>query len=283
MADTTWTIASILTWTRQYFSDKGVENPRLDAEVLLSHILGMDRLHLYVQFDQPLEKEELTAYRELVKKRAMRIPVAYILGMKEFMGLEFQVNPAVLIPRPDTEILVETVLRFVREEDQILDVGTGSGAIIISLLQRLSQAKGIGIDLSKDALTVAAKNAKHHGVTERLELIQSDLFQQLQGQSFEVIVSNPPYIPDGEREELQAEVKQEPDMALFGGPDGLIFYRQILLKAKPFLRIGGKLIFEVGIHQARQVVKLGEEQGYVLQEIVKDYAGIERVIVLTQS
>lgn len=278
---TEWTIASILTWTRQYFSDKGVDNPRLDAEVLLSHILGKDRMYLYVHFDQPLEKQELAAYREMVKKRAMRIPVAYIIGYKEFMGISFTVSPAVLIPRPDTEILVEKVLEIASSNVSILDIGTGSGAIIISLLAKLPEACGLGIDISPEALAVARQNAVKQGVIDRLQLIHSDLFENIAGQTFDFIVSNPPYIPDPELADLQLEVKREPHVALFGGPDGLDFYRQIICLAGQFLRSGGKLIFEVGIKQAQQVAAIGEKNGYILDEIVKDYAGIERVVVLS--
>lgn len=278
---TEWTIASILTWTRQYFSDKGVDNPRLDAEILLSHILGKDRMYLYVHFDQPLEKREQAAYREMVKKRAQRIPVAYILGQKEFMGLSFKVSPAVLIPRPDTEILVEKVLTIAQPDAYILDIGTGSGAILISLLTKLPGAGGIGTDISPEALAVARENAAAHSVTDRLQLIHSDLFTNLAGQNFDIIVSNPPYIPNHELGNLQPEVQREPHLALLGGQDGLDFYRQIMFSAGPFLRTNGKLIFEVGINQARLVAKAGEKHDYILEEIVKDYAGIERVVVLS--
>jgi release factor glutamine methyltransferase len=156
-----WTIGSILTWTKQYFADKGVASPRLDAEVLLSHVLGKDRMYLYVNFDQPLEAGELAAFREAVKQRARRVPVAYITGRREFFGLPFAVTPAVLIPRPDTEVLVEAALRRLqgRENPLVLDVGTGSGAIIVSLLYKLPTARGVTTDISAEALAVATGNA----------------------------------------------------------------------------------------------------------------------------
>ena len=275
-----WTIAAILTWTKQYFSDKGVENPRLDAEVLLSHVLGKDRMYLYVHFDQPLEKKELAVFREMVKKRALRIPVAYIIGQKEFMGLAFSVSPSVLVPRPETEILVEKALTLAAAKAEILDIGTGSGAIIISLLVKLPDARGTGVDLSAEALNVAGENAKQHHVTDRLVLLQSDLLDGVAGQTFDLIVSNPPYISSPAMKVLQAEVRREPHMALFGGTDGLDFYRRILRSAGQYLRSQGHLLFEVGIHQAQQVAAVGKENGYKLEEIVRDYAGIERVVVL---
>ena len=278
--DREWTIAAILTWTKQYFSAKGVDNPRLDAEVLLSHVLGKDRMYLYVHFDQPLEKAELAIFREMVKKRAQRIPVAYIIGQKEFMGLTFTVSPSVLVPRPDTEFLVEKALMLAPATADILDIGTGSGAIIISLLVKLPEARGTGVDLSAEALKVAGENAEKHQVTDRLALIQSDLLNHVAGQTFDLIVSNPPYIAAQDMRVLQAEVRREPRMALFGGADGLDFYRRILRSARPCLRAQSHLIFEVGIHQAQEVAAVGKENGYKLEEIVKDYAGIERVVVL---
>lgn len=195
-----WTIQTILNWTRQYFLDKGVENPRLDAEVLLSHILGKERLYLYVHFDQPLEETELSAFRMAVKRRAARLPVAYITGVREFMGLNFDVTPAVLIPRPDTEILVEAALSRLALADSpcILDLGTGSGAICISMLANLPAARGVTVDISPDALEVARKNAVKHQVEDRLTFFQGDLFTPVEGQTFTAILSNPPYIPAGD-------------------------------------------------------------------------------------
>lgn len=283
MSEKQWTIGSLLTWTRQYFDEKGVENPRLDAEVLLSHILGKDRLYLYVNFDQPLEAGELASFRAAVKQRAMRLPVAYITGRKEFMGLNFQVGPAVLIPRPDTEVLVETVARRLagRPQPLLLDIGTGSGAIIISLLHGLQDARGVAVDISPDALTVAKQNAARLGVGDRLELKAGDLYHPVAGRSFDAIVSNPPYIPDAEIAGLSPEVRREPTAALAGGPDGLVFYRRLVAKAAEFLTPHGFAAFEVGAGQAGTVAGLAEKaSGLTLAEIVKDYAGIERVVIL---
>jgi release factor glutamine methyltransferase len=278
-----WTIQTILNWTRQYFLDKGVENPRLDAEVLLSHILRKERLYLYVHFDQPLEEAELSAFRSAVKQRAARLPVAYIIGMKEFMGLDFEVTPAVLIPRPDTEILVETAVSRLMAVDNpcILDLGTGSGAICISMLANLPTARGITVDISTEVLTVAKGNAARHLVSERLTFCQGDLFVPVKGQVFAAIVSNPPYIPEADIAGLTPEVRQEPNIALVGGKDGLDFYRRILQEGRNYLAADGFIAMEVGIGQAQLVAKMAEETGlFKVSGIVKDYGGIERVVVL---
>lgn len=281
-----WRIDTILNWTRQYFGEKGVENPRLDAEVLLSHILGRDRLYLYVHFDQPLEGGELAAFRAAVKKRAMRLPVAYITGVKEFMGLDFKVTPAVLIPRPDTEILVETALKRLATFDspKLLDIGTGSGAICISMLVNLPSAKAVTVDISPEAILVAKENGEKHGVAKRLTFCQGDLFHPVVGQVFTAILSNPPYIPEVDMTTLTPEVRQEPDLALVGGKDGLDFYRRIIHEGANYLAPGGFIAMEVGIGQAQEVAKLAGESGFfAVSEIVKDYGGIERVVVLTEK
>ena len=280
-----WTIATILKWTRQYFGEKGVENPRLDAEVLLSHILEKDRLYLYVHFDQPLEDKELTAFRVAVKKRAARLPVAYIIENKEFMGLDFQVSSAVLIPRPDTEILVEAALKRLTAVDSpcILDIGTGSGAICVSVLVKIPSARGVAVDISPTALSVASYNAGRHQVMERLTFCLGDLFDPVQGQVFDAILSNPPYIPKADIPGLAPEVRQEPSLALVGGEDGLDFYRRIIHEGREYLAPGGFIAMEVGIDQAQLVAAMAQETGlFKVSDIIKDYGGIERVVVLTE-
>lgn len=278
-----WTIGSILKWTWQYFSDKGVASPRLDAEVLLCHVLNKDRLYLYVNHDKPLEGHELKSFRDMVKKRAMRLPVAYIVGFKEFMGYNFKVNEHVLIPRPDTEILVETTIEYLpQEEPKILDIGTGSGAIIISLLRQKQDAIGVAVDISTEALAIARLNAECLGVADRLKLTESDVFAKVEGQ-FDVIVSNPPYIPVADVKALEEEVKKEPLKALEGGLDGLDFYRSIIKDAHKYLKPKGFLIFEVGIHQAQLVKTLGLNENLEFETIRKDYGGIERVVVLRRK
>ncbi len=281
-----WTIGSILKWTGQYFGDKGVESPRLDAEVLLSHILGKERIRLYVDFDQPLQPQELTAFRLAVKQRAARLPVAYITGRKEFMGLPFTVTPAVLIPRPDTEILVEAALERLKkvEQPKLLDIGTGSGAIIIALLSGLPAACGTAVDLSAEALAVAGINAAAHQVAERLRLCRGDLCQPVAGQRYDAILSNPPYIPDGDLDGLAPEVRQEPQLALAGGADGLDFYRRLIREAADYLKPDGFMALEVGAGQAAAVAELAAAQPLMhCSAVLKDYGGIDRVVILTRS
>lgn len=278
-----WNIGAILQWTGQYFADKGVESPRLDAEVLLSHILGKDRLYLYVHFEQPLEDSELAAFRAAVLRRAKREPVAYIIGQKEFMGHLFSVSPAVLVPRPDTEILVEAVLEKLRVLPQgklrLLDIGTGSGAIIISLLKELPEAVGVAVDLSPEALAVAKENAVRLGVADRLEFRLGDLLQPVAGEVFDYIISNPPYIPESDMLTLAAEVKCEPLMALVAGQDGLDCYRRLLAEGRENLNAAGGIALEVGIDQAEAVCLLAEKTGWSGCEIRCDYGGIQRVVM----
>ena len=278
-----WTVGSILTWTGQYFREKGVASPRLDAEVLLSHVLGQDRLYLYVHFDRPLDETELAAYRQLVKERARHKPVAYLTGRKEFMGLDFTVTPDVLIPRPDTEILVLAAIERLQELDNpaILDIGVGSGAIIVSLLVKLPSACGWAVDISPAALAVARANGVLHEADSRLELRTGDLFGPVAGQRFDAIISNPPYIPADDISTLALDVQQEPLGALHGGKDGLDFYRHIVKEAPGYVKSGGFVALEVGIYQAGPVAAMAEESGcFLVEAIIQDYGGIDRVVVL---
>ena len=284
MKNEVWTIGSIIKWTEQYFRDKGVDSPRLDAEVLLSHVLKKERIYLYIHFDEPLEAGELAAFRAMVKKRVQRIPVAYIVGAREFMGLTFAVSPAVLIPRPDTEILVEAVIERLKDKAQtkFVDIGTGSGAIVLSLLHYLPLACAAAVDISQDALTVAAENAKTLLVNDRVDFYLGDVYAPLTTEKFDAIISNPPYIPNEDIAKLEPEVRDfEPYGALAGGMDGLDFYRQLIAGGSARLKDGGFMVFEVGINQARAVVALTTaipELGKT--EILKDYAGIERVVIV---
>lgn len=276
-----WTIVKILDWTRQYFADKGIENPRLDAEILLCAVLSCPRINLYVHFDQPLKADELAKYREFVLRRGRQEPLAYILGEKAFMNYIFKVTPAVLVPRPETELLVESIVELNDSSKQIkiLDLGTGSGAIIISLLSLLPLAEGTAVDISPAALAVAAENAERLGVRERFTPILSDLYSKLPvGAQYDVIVSNPPYIPTEDIAALAGDVKKEPKGALDGGKDGLDFYRRIIAGASEYLLPGGLLAFEIGIHQGDAVTQLCRDHGFGVTAVRKDYAGIERMI-----
>lgn len=286
MNDKIWTIGRILKWTEQYFKDKGIESPRLDAEVLLAHVLEKQRIYLYVHFDEPLQPGELAAYREMIKKRVLRVPVAQILGEKEFMGLTFKVTADTLVPRPDTEILVQAAVDRLRamageEPLRFADIGTGSGAICLSVLHYLADTVADTVDISPAARAVAEENAASLGLADRVTFHTGDLLQPLSGISFAAILSNPPYIPEADIAKLAPEVRlKEPHTALSGGQDGLDFYRRLANEAPAMLVPGGFTAFEVGIHQAGDVADLLKANPLIDRtEILPDYAGIDRVVV----
>ncbi len=275
-----WTITKILDWTKQYFADKGLENPRLDAEVLLCAVLKCDRVMLYVHFEQPLQEQELTQYREYVKLRANHEPIAYILGKKDFLHYEFKVNSNVLIPRPETELLVENLAKAIGEDAvSFLDIGTGSGAIAISLLKMLPNATGTAVDISVGALTVAKENAEILEVSDRLKFVESDLYTQLpKEKQFDVVVSNPPYISEVDMEKLALDVKKEPTLALVAGVDGLDIYKKICAEVNEYLKEDGMLAFEVGINEGEPVEDLCKAAGLEITTIAFDYANIDRMV-----
>lgn len=277
-----WTIARLIRWTTTYFQERGIESPRLDAEVLLAHVLQKDRIYLYVHFEEPLEAKELAKFHELVHRHGMREPVAYLTGQREFMGLNFQVTPAVLIPRPDTEILVEAALTRLQKikAPMLADIGTGSGAIALSFLAQRPDAKALATDISTEALAVAKHNAEILKVSERVVFVQGDLCAPLASQSFDAILANPPYIAETERQDLQPEVRDyEPASALFAEHEGMAFYERLLREAGQFLHAQGFLAVEAGIGQAHKIQTLAANL-WERVEILKDYAGKERVVVL---
>ena len=284
MSKSVWTIMEILNWTKQYFEAKGVENPRLDAEVLLCAVLKCQRITLYTEFERPLAKDELTMMRAYVQRRGNFEPLAYILGERAFMKNTFKVTPATLVPRPETELLVESLVKaapYLRVEGdvKILDIGTGSGAIIVSLLDELPKAVGVGVDISSAALTVAKENAESIGVKERVALRQSDVFSNVPVEKkFDIIVSNPPYIPAADIAALDKDVQKEPHSALDGGADGLDFYRRISAEAAEHLADDGLLAFEIGINQSEAVCALCLAHGFKKAVVRKDYAGIDRMV-----
>lgn len=277
-----WTISSLLNWTVNYFKSKNIQSARLDAEVLLSHVLRQERIYLYVHFDEPMEQNELSKFREYVKKRAQHVPIAYIIGEREFMGLPFKVTKDTLIPRPDTEILVENVLNNVDKdkEIEIVDIGTGSGAIILSLLVNLPKAQGKTVDISSKAIEVAKENAVNLQVNDRCEFFVGDLFAPLNGSKFDLIVSNPPYIPKKDIATLEDDVKEyEPVSALTDGGDGLSYYRRLLSEGKAYIKENGFIALEIGIYQSNDVKQIAMDNGWKNIKIIKDYAGIDRVVL----
>lgn len=276
-----WTIKRLILWTTDYFRKHGIEEARLDAELLLGHVLGKPRIYLYTNYDQIMNREELARYRELIQKRVQGYCTAVLIRKKEFMGIDFSVNEHVLVPRPDTEAWLEKVIQCFRNLPDVamLDLGTGSGALAVSFLSFCRDARGVAVDISEDALAVARGNAEKAGVAERLEFRQGDFLQALrEGETFDVILSNPPYIPTADLAGLAPEVRREPALALDGGPDGLKFYRLLGARAVHFLKPGGLLAVEVGIHQADAVQALFRAGGLEEVRCLKDYGGIERAV-----
>ncbi len=275
---TVWTVLELLKTTAEYLDGKGVDNGRLDAERLLAQVLELDRVGLYMQFDRPMQDEELTAYRALVKRRASREPLQYIQGETEFWSLPMLVTPAVLIPRSDTEILVEEALKRLPENPRILDVGAGSGAIGIALAHEKSDAEVTALDLSAEALEVVARNADLNGVRDRLKTIQGDLAQLPEG-PWDMVVSNPPYIPLADYETLMPEVRDyEPALALKAGEDGLGCYRALADQVQRILAPGGWILLEVGIGQATDVADFLRKAGLTDVSVRADYGGVDRVV-----
>lgn len=284
--DGVWTILRMILWSADYLEGRGVETGRLDAEHLLAHVLGVDRLQLYLEFERPLTSEELDGYRPLLKRRAAREPLQYILGGQPFRELELRIDPSVLVPRPETELLVECVLEWVRRSDRdeptAMDVGTGSGAIALSLALEGPFASVVATDVDDAALEVARRNRGTAGLDDRVELRSGALFEPvLDGERFDAIVSNPPYVAEEDASSLQVEVREwEPAHALFGGRDGLDVLRSIGSAAFRHLRPGGLLALEVGLGQAERVAAiLGEADAYDDIRTVRDYAGKERFVL----
>ncbi|ACH40700.1 peptide chain release factor methyltransferase [Citrifermentans bemidjiense Bem] len=273
-----WDVLKVLNWTKGYLAEKGVENPRLEAEWMLCEALSLDRVGLYLNFDKPLSDAELALYRGMVARRGRREPLQYILGSQEFMGLEFRVTPAVLIPRHDTEVLVTEAVKRGEACRSILDIGTGSGCVAVAVAKALPEAEVFTVDVSADAIEVARGNAERNGVT--VQFFQGSLFEPFAGKRFDMLVSNPPYITSADLATLQQEVRDfEPAGALDGGGDGLDFYRRITADAPAYLNPGGWLLFEVGAGQAGEVLELLNSGGFSNERFSQtDPAGIERVV-----
>ena len=277
-----WTLGQLLDWTAKHLAQKQIEAPRLDAEVLLAHAVGCKRIDLYgLRFAEDATAEVRQKYRDLIKRRLEGCPVAYLVGKKEFYGLEFTVGPAVLIPRPDTEVLVAEALAEAKKKPdaRILDVGAGSGCVPIVLAKKLPKADVTAIDLSPEALAVASQNAAKHGATVRF--LEGDLFAPLAtDETFDVITSNPPYIAAEDMPKLPIGVRQyEPKLALDGGPGGFVVFDRLIDAARPRLRPGGTLLLEIGSPQeapARQ--RLAAFAEYELGPTVFDHSGHPRVL-----
>lgn len=258
--------------------EAGIDEAKLDARLLLEYICHTDRNTLLVHGDIERNEMEEQFYRMCIEKRATRIPLQHITGEQEFMGLTFRVNRHTLIPRQDTETLVEEGMRHMYDGMRILDMCTGSGCILLSLLKYSNECEGMGVDISEEALKVARENAQRLGL--KAEFVQGDLFEPVPEKKFDMIVSNPPYIETAVIETLMPEVRDhEPMQALDGMEDGLFFYRKIVEKAPGFLTKGGWLLFEIGHNQGEAVSKLMTVQGFKEVEVVKDYTGLDRVVL----
>jgi len=285
-----WNVRDLLHVTAEYLEKKGIDSPRLTAEILLAHKLNVDRITLYLNFDQPLTENELSGYRKLIKRRLQREPLQYIVGVQEFWSLEFAVTPQVLIPRPETELLVEQTIERLKavpaEENKtptILDLGTGCGVIAISLAKAVQQAKIWATDISAEAMKLACLNAEKHGVSDRITFIQGNLWEPLldQGLTFDHILSNPPYIAPEEFKNLSPEVRDyEPRLALDGHKDGMTYIQKIILEAPVFMKPGGWIMLEMAPHQTEKALGLiGEIENYGEKARIRDYSRQYRVVM----
>jgi release factor glutamine methyltransferase len=285
-ADRQWTVKELLNWTAGFLKQKASESPRVDAEVLLAHALGWQRIELYTRWDELPPDEVRQAFRDLIRRRVEGCPVAYLVGRKEFFSLEFEVSPAVLIPRPDTEEVVVECLRLAREMSapRVLDVGTGSGCIAVAVAHQHEGAEVTAIDLSPEALAVAAANASRHGVAGRVRFLEGDVFGPLMaGETFDFILSNPPYIPRAEVARLPVGVRDyEPQIALEGGEDGFAVFDRLAAEAPRYLAPGGHLILEIASPLEAPSRQRLEALGYEVAPTLRDGAGHPRVLRATR-
>lgn len=280
-APDSWTIRRVLDWTKGHFEKQQIDAPRLTAEILLGHVLNLTRVKLFMDLDRPLTKEELATYRALIQRRLGFEPTQYLVGFKEFYGRRFAVDARVLIPRSETELLVEGVLQAIPKDApaRVLDLCTGSGCIAISIAAERPLASVWATDLSPDALAVAKQNAEALGVDGRVTFFQGNLFDAVpKDATFDVIVSNPPYVRLDELPGLQKEVQKEPKLALDGGVDGLVVIRPLVVAALPRLKAGGTLALEISDDQGAAVKALLDAAGAVDTRIVKDLARLDRMV-----
>ena len=278
-----WTVMEMVRWTGEYLAARGFHNPRLNAELLLAGVLGVKRLDLYLQFDRPLAPPELAEFKARLRRRARREPLQYIDGTAPFRDLLLRVDPRVLIPRPETEVLVQAVLDWARGRESLsaVDVGTGSGAIALALATEGPFARVVATDLHPDALSLAAENHAGAAAQAPVEFRQGDLLEPVRGERFDVVVSNPPYVGEEEAPALDPEVREwEPAAALFAGPGGLDVIRRLVREAPDHLRPGGLLALEIGAGQGSAVAGLVDAAGaYSPPRLLPDLAGRDRILL----
>ncbi len=279
-----WTIARVSDWMRKDFVTRGFASPRLEADLLVCHALRLKRVDLYTKFDQPLTSEELSTVRALVERRRKHEPIAYITGKREFYGRNFHVTSAVLIPRPETELVVEIVLETIAPAQpdvtyRALDIGAGSGAIAITLASERKDFSVTAVDISQEALAIATENAANLLVNDRVEFVHGAFYQPVGAQRYSVIVSNPPYIPSGEIATLMEDVRDhEPHLALDGGTDGMDLLRVILQDGINHIEPGGLIVLEFAVGQGKALAEIAANAGWTKISIRKDLTGRERVL-----
>ncbi len=282
-----WTIQKLLNWVTGYFTEKGIDSPRLSAELLLSFVLGLKRIELYTQFDKIVEQDKLAELHGLVKRAGEHEPIAYLTGRAEFYSLQFELTRDCLIPRPETEVLVEQAIEFLRQrggKQFVCDLCTGCGCIAVAIANNFEKVRMVATDISEAALKVAAKNVAKHGLGEQVELLCGDLFEPLvpylNSEKFDLIVCNPPYVSEAEYEGLAKNVKDyEPKLALLAGADGLDVYRRVIPSAPEFLKEDGGLILEIGATQAQNVCELLNKGGIFSEiSVEKDALKNDRVV-----
>lgn len=294
--DPEWTIIKLLKWTTSYFESHDIEDPRIEAEILLAHALQLQRIDLYLQYDQPLSTNELSRFKDLIKRRINREPVAYIVGTKEFWSMDFRVTRDVLIPRPETEFLVEAALTLLPKESafpknpvpkRILELGTGSGAVISALASMRPNHLFFASDRITAAVKLANQNAKNHGIENRINFICADWFEPFKAQRavFDMIVSNPPYVPSRVIGNLQPEIaKFEPISAIDGSEDGLLSIKHIINNAHLYIQPKGYLLLEIGYDQRNNVQKIIDQcSRYKNVVYTKDYSGYDRVVQMRKK
>ncbi|MCF7886196.1 MAG: peptide chain release factor N(5)-glutamine methyltransferase [Candidatus Marinimicrobia bacterium] len=278
-----WRIIDVLNWAKEYLKNKGAESPQIEVEWILREVLDCSRMDLYLDHEKPLSNAELSKIRKYLKQRASGKPIQYVLGYTEFYGLRFNVDPSVLIPRPETELIVENLVKELSDNKdlKILDIGTGSGNIIITLMHELGNATGVGIDISQDALKRAKQNSRMHQVQDRIDFKAMDILNDYPDEKFDIIVSNPPYISEEKYEELPPHIKDhEPEYALKPESDPLIYYKRINEIASQILKDEAMLALEIGGTYQEKAVKNIFENKFSTIEIIKDYLGQSRGLLI---
>jgi len=288
----TWTITKLLNWVTQYLTDKRIDSPRLSAELLLSHVLGLKRIELYTQYNEPVAEQQLSRLHELVKHAGRHEPIAYLVGKTEFYSMEINVTPDCMIPRPETELLVQRAVELLRTRSGIqfvCDLCTGSGCIAVAIAKNYPNARIIATDICDTALAVAAINVDKHRLQDKITLLSGDLFDpiipQLDVGKFDLIVCNPPYVSSAEYEKLDKNVRDyEPRLALFAGDDGLDIYRRIIERIDQFLKPDAALILEIGYAQGPVMKEMLEQTGIFIEiKIEKDFHNNDRIVIVKKT